>query len=524
MAINMRHNVLLRTLAAGAAVVAAHAVAPLAATAQTRGGDVVVAQSSNPPSLDAMVTSSQASRNITLNMYETLYGFDENIRPMPILAEGVEISDDGLRYTFPLRRGVKFHNGKEMTAEDVKASLERYQEYGATQTMLEPVEKIEVTGPYEVTLTLSAPTPTFLEAFSSPRAPAAIIPAEEAGKGPGEIEFIGTGPYKFVEYVPDSHVTLERFEDFTANEAYEDIDGFGGKKTPYFDTVTFRVIAEPGAAVAALETGEVDVVEQVPVPTARRLATNDEIEIYENMPWAFMTFIFNMKEPPTDNVKFREAVQVALDMEEIMAIATEGLYQLNHGWMYEGSTYDAGDIGKEYYNLADTERAKALLEEAGYAGEPFVLLTDSTIPEHGKAGVVIAEQLKDIGINVKLNQVDWPTALNIRLQDEGWNGWTLMMGIEPYVGPAALISTLTGSAPHFRANDPELDALYEDLISTDSVEGRKAIFAEIQRRLYEFFGVVKIGETGLMQAARANVEGFRPFRFPRMYNVWFEGE
>ncbi len=512
------------SLAALAAAALVSAFSATAASAQQMGGDVVIAQSSNPPSLDAMVTSSQASRNINLNIYETLYGFDDTIQPTPILASSVDISEDGLTYTFALREGVLFHNGKEMTSEDVVASLERYREHGATQSMLEPVESIEATGPYEVVLTMKEKTPTFLEAFSSPRAPAVIIPAEEAAKGPDEIEFIGTGPYEFVEYVPDSHVELKRFEDFVPNEAFDEADGFGGKKTAYFDTVTFRVIPEPGAAVAALETGEVDLVEQIPVPTARRLESNPDIEIYENMPWAFMTFILNMKEPPTDNVKFREAVQVALNDEEIMAIATEGLFNLYHGWMYEGSTYDAGEVGKDYYNVHDVERAKALLEEAGYNGEPFVVLTDSTIPEHGKAGVVIAGQLQAAGINATIKQVDWPTALNLRLQDSGWNGWTLMMGIEPYLGPAALISTLTGPEPHFRANDPELDALYEELISTDTVEGRKEVFARIQERLYQFFGVIKIGETGMMQASRANVEGFEPFRFTRLYDVWFENE
>lgn len=507
-------------LAASAGVIIALSAAP--SMAQTAGGDLVFAQSSNPPSLDAMVTTSQASRNITMNMYETLFGFSEDIRPIPILAKSVEISPDGKSYRIPLREGVKFHNGKEMKAEDVKASLERYKKVGGTQTMLAPVESIDITGPYEVTLRLSQPTPTFLEDFASPRAPAVIIPAEEASKGPNEIEFIGTGPYKFVEYVPDSHVKLERFADYVPNEDYKDIDGFGGKKTAYLDTVTFRVIPEPGAAVAALETGEIQLVEQIPVPTARRLSSNPDIQTYENMPWAFLSFIMNMKAAPTDNVKFREAVAIALDDEEIMAIATEGLFNLYHGWMYKGSPYDAGDVGKEFYNQHNVEKAKELLKEAGYNNEPFSILTDSNIPEHGKAAVVIAEQLKAAGINAVVNQVDWPTALKIRLQDEGWNGWTLMMGIEPYLGPSALISTLTGSAPHFRANDPELDALYKEMITTDSEEGRKEVFARIQKRLYEFFGIVKVGETGLMQASRADVKGFKPFRFPRLYNVWRE--
>ncbi len=129
-------------------------------------------------------------------------------------------------------------------------------------------------------------------------------------------------------------------------------DGFGGKKTAYADKVTFRVIPETGAQVAALEAGEVDILELLPVPAARRLESNPDIKIYENMPWAFNVFIFNTNVAPTNNVKFREAVQVALNMEEILAISTEGLYDLNHGWQYPGTTYDAGDIGKEWYNLA----------------------------------------------------------------------------------------------------------------------------------------------------------------------------
>ncbi len=159
-------------------------LACLPALAQTEGGELIAVQASNPPSLDAMSTSSQASRNINMNIYETLYGFGEDITPIPILAEGVEISDDGLTYVFPLRQGVLFHNGKEMTARDVKASLDRYREVGATANLLAPVKDIEITGDYEVTFHMVEPTPTFLESFSSPRAPAVIIP-EEDGRGGG---------------------------------------------------------------------------------------------------------------------------------------------------------------------------------------------------------------------------------------------------------------------------------------------------------------------------------------------------
>ena len=494
-----------------------------AAHAQVMGGEIVVSQNSNPPSLDAMATSSGASRNINMNVYETLFGFDENIRPIPILAEGVEISDDGLTYTIPLRQGVLFHNGKEMTARDVKASLERYRKVGATSNLLEPVENIEITGDYEITLTMKQATPTFIEAFSSPRAPAAIIPEEDAEAEAGKTSMVGTGPYKITEYVPDSHVTLEKFDDYSQDTRHSGPDGFGGKKTAYLDKATFRIIAEPGAAVAALEANEVQIVDQIPVPAARRLESNEDIELYENLEWAFSVFILNMAAPPTDNVKFREAVQVALNMEEIMGIATEGLFNLTPGWAYPDSPYDVGDVGTEgYYNQGDVDRAQALLAEAGYDGEEFVILTDSNIPEHGRAAVVIAEQLKAAGINAVINQVDWPTALNIRMQDTGWNGWTLQMGIEPYLGPVAITSTLTGERPHFVEHDEELEALYQELVTGATPEARKETFAKIQERLYEFFGIIKLGDAGLMQAARSSVKGFETFRFPRVHDVWLE--
>jgi peptide/nickel transport system substrate-binding protein len=510
----------LRTLTM-TSVIALAAILPAgSAVAQVSGGEVVVAQGSNPPSLDAMTTSSGASRNINMNVYETLYGFDENVVPIPMLAEGVEISEDGLTYVFKLRTGVKFHNGDEMTSADVKASLDRYLRVGATPN-LEPVEKVEATGDHEVTLTMKRVTPTFLESFSNPRSPAVIIPEEDANAEPGKTSLVGTGPYKITEYVPDSHVTLEKFADYSQDTRYDGPDGFGGKKTAYFDKVTFRIMPEPGAQVAALEAGEVDILDQIPVPAARRLANDSSIKLYENLQWAFGTLILNANEAPTNNVKFREAVQVALNMEAIVGIASEGLFKANGNWAYPGTPYDVGDVGAaDYYNKHDVERAKALLAEAGYNNEPFTIITDNTIPFHGRAAVVIAEQLTAVGINTVINQVDFPTVLNLRMQDTGWNAWTLTMGIEPYLGPVAITSTLTGTRPHFVAKDDQLEALYQELITGATQEDRKAVFEKIQKRLYEYFGIIKLGDTGQMQASRANIEGFKTFRFPRVYDIW----
>jgi peptide/nickel transport system substrate-binding protein len=306
----------------------------MGAVAQKKGGDIVIAMVQAPPSLDAHVSTAQASRNVTLHVYETLYARDENAKPVPELAEGVKISEDGKTYVFAIRKGVKFHNGKELDAEDVVASLERYRKLGASATLLGAIDQVKASGPHEVTVTLKTIQSTFLDNLSSPRAPIAIYTAEEAAKAANQINFIGTGPFRFVEYKPDSHVKLAKFEGYCPNPNGTGRDGFAGKKEVLVDSVTFRFMPEAGARNAALEAGEVHLIEQVDGPTAKRLEANKNFTVYKALPFAFQVIKFNHAQAPTDDLNFRLAVQTALDMEEIMAIA----YPTCTRWIRPGST------------------------------------------------------------------------------------------------------------------------------------------------------------------------------------------
>ncbi|HEX5326327.1 MAG TPA: ABC transporter substrate-binding protein, partial [Acetobacteraceae bacterium] len=228
-------------LAGTAGLTSALALAPrgadAAAPAQTpnRGGTVTVALVQAPPSLDAQLSSAQVARDINLHMYETLYARDENAGVVPDLAQGAEISKDGLTYVFALRPGVKFHNGKTMDAADAAASLQRYRRIGLAKILLDGVDKIEASGPLELTVRMKKVQSNFLDTLSSPGTPLAIYPAEEARKDPKDFKFIGTGPMKFVEYAPDSHATLERFADYTPNPNYTKRDGFAGRKEMFID-------------------------------------------------------------------------------------------------------------------------------------------------------------------------------------------------------------------------------------------------------------------------------------------------
>jgi len=501
--------------ALGAATVAAPALA------QRRGGEVVMAQQAQPPSLDAATSSAQSSRNITLHIVETLFARDEAGNPMPDLAEGVTVSADGLTYTFPLRRGVRFHNGRVMTSADVKASLERYGRVGASAAIMRPVDVIETPDANTVVVKLKEPSPGFIAGISSPRAPCAIIPAEEAAKPAGQIEIIGTGPFRFVEYRPDSHVRLARFDDYSQNTNFQARDGFGGRKTAYFDSILIRFVPEAGARTAGLQTGEIHVLEALAVPAARRLAEDRNVRTYEMMPWAFQTLMLNHAQGPTANLGVRRAIQAALDMEEIMAISTDGLFRLTHGWQHPGTTYFAGDVGKELYNLKDANRARALLRESGYRNEELIILSDSSFSNHKAAAEVTAEQLKAIGINVRLNVVDWPTAFSQRTRREGWHVWTLMFGIEPYEGPYNVVGFFSGQAPIQHERDAVIDDANRRLNTALAEADRRQAVADFQRRMYDQAIAIKCGDVGIVQATRANIANYRPYRIPRLWDCWF---
>jgi len=506
-------------------VAGATGLAGTPARAQRRGGDVIVGTISAPPTTDAQTTSAEVSRNISLHWIETLYARDEVGNSIPDLAQKADISADGKTYTFALRQGVRFHNGQEMTAQDVKASMERFAKVGGSAVIMKPVDSITAVSKYVVRVALKTPIPGFIDQISSPRAPLGIMPASEADKDRGKINHIGTGPYQFVEFKPDSHVVLKRFDGYVPNTMYAKRDGFGGRKTAYFNTVTFRHIPEGGARTAALETGEIHAVDMLPPPAADRLKNSKSVKMFPVMPWAYQTIMINAAWGPTAHVKVRQAIQAALDCEEIMAIASEGLYRLTHGWQHPGTTYFAGDIGKELYNQKNAGRAKQLLQEAGYKGEEIVLLTDSNYKNHHETAVVASEQLKKVGLNIRLNVTDWPTAFNTRLKTEGWNLWTLGFGIEPYEGPytvAGYFTTDFDGKGIQHVSDPELARAALALNTSLRAEDRIKAFADFQKRFFEFVPSVKIGDLGRYQATRANVVGYAPGRIPRMWDCWFE--
>ncbi|MCC6472049.1 MAG: ABC transporter substrate-binding protein [Alphaproteobacteria bacterium] len=493
-------------------------------TCPKKGGDLVFAGEAKVNSLDQYASNTISTRNLAMNIYEALMTRDEKNEPILDLAESMEESADRKTYTFKLRQGIKFHNGKEMTSADVMASFDRYNKIGIERSNLVNVEKWEAPDKYTFIIRMKVAQPTFIEDLSSFSVPIDIFPAEQKDAEPLRLEPIGTGPFKVVENVADSHVKLARFDDYKPNPKFEDRTGFGGYKVACIDTVTYRIVTEPGARVAGLETGELQAVEDVPTKAQADLKKNPKITLVPLENWWVHIMLPNTKTAPTNNLAFRKAVQAALDMDEIMDASTDGAYKLNIGFQYPGrATYT--DVGKETYNQKNAAVAKKYLAEAGYKGEPVVFMTNKDYTSMYNAALVTTEQLKAVGINAKLEVVDWPTSVNrMSKEAEGWNFFYTGWGTQPALGPLATIKFFIppGGTQAPTPPDPELEAAYAEMQNKPDVAGRQAGFVKAQKIALEKVYAVPFGSLTKVQAVRSNVKGFKPFRAPRFSNVWIE--
>jgi peptide/nickel transport system substrate-binding protein len=513
------------------AVIGAFAIATTAQAAPfscpKKGGDLVFAGEAKINSLDQHTSNTISTRNVAMNIYESLMTRDETNNPIPELAESVTEAPDRMSYTFKIRQGIKFHNGKDMTTDDIVASFDRYGKIGYERATFGNVEKWEAPDKYTFIIKMKKAQPTFIEELSSFSVPIVITPAEQKDASAQRLEPIGTGPFQVVEYVADSHVKLKRYDGYKPNTKFEDRTGFGGYKVACVDTVTYRIVTESGARVAGLETGEFSAVEDVPTTSQKQLKTNKNITLVPLENWWIHIMLPNTSAPPTDSLPFRKAVQAALDMDEIMDASTDGAYKLNVGFQFPGRAAYT-DVAKETYNIRNKDLAKKYLAEANYKGEPLILLTNKDYTSMYNAALVVSEQLKAVGINAKLEVVDWPTSVQRQQKERsGWNFFFTGYGTQPALGALATMKFFAPPAsvyyPKNDVADPDIVAAYQDMLSRPEAAERQAAFVRMQKTILERVYAVPFGSLTKVQATRANVKGFKPFRIPRFSNVWIEG-
>src|SRR5712691_11120953 len=298
------------------------------------GGVLKVAMIGEPPSLDPHRTMAIITQQIMRHVFETLYTIDKDWSPIPHLAEGHTVTDGGRQYTITLRKSVKFHNGKEMTAADVVASLNRWGRIsGPGKALWKSVEAVAAKGPYEVVIHLKEPSGVLLSALALAAGGAAIYPKEVVdATGDGQLkQFIGTGPFRFVEHKPDRHVRLARFKEYAARS--EPPNGLGGKRIAYLDELFFIPVPDIAVRLAGVESGSYHYSQAIKQDQYDRILTMRSVEPRIMSPSLWAMAILNHKQGLMTSKKLRQAFQAALDMTPLMAAAASHplFYRLDTG-------------------------------------------------------------------------------------------------------------------------------------------------------------------------------------------------
>jgi peptide/nickel transport system substrate-binding protein len=444
------------------------------------GGTLVLAQAGEPPGLDVHKQTSHVAWRIFELVYSTLVEFDKDLNIVPHLAKSWDISTDGLTYTFYLNQGVKFHNGQELTAEDVKFTIERILDpnTGAiNRSFFTDIINIATPNRYTVVLTLSKPNVALLTHLASP---SSSIVSKEVAKGKADLgkveDIVGTGPYKLVEWKLGEYILLKRNPEYF-------IQGL-----PYIDTIKIVVVPEESTILAGLRTGSIDFA-YLEDPFIVKLAEKEPNLVVYSVPMLsyHLVFINTKSIPPLADPRVRLAMSYAIDRQKMVETVMLG----------QGTPTGPMPIGAKLWALPPSElpgfipnieKAKTLLAEAGYPnGFNVSLMLSPFEPATARAeGEFIQAQLKQVGINVNLDLVEWGVYI------DRWKkaDFELCLGLnsaipEPdYVFYRYFHSTGGLNFVHGWSN-PKVDELLDKgRIERDS-EKRREIYYEVQRILAE---------------------------------------
>lgn len=374
--------------------VALAATVAFGASAQGRKDSAVIGMTLEPPGLDPTTGAAAAIGEIVhFNILEGLTRINENGSVAPLLAESWSIEPDGKSYTFKLRRGVKFHDGEAFDAADVKFSFERAKAEGSTnkakKAVFDNIARIDTPDPHTVILTLNQPDGTLL--FRLGENTAVILdPKTAAGAATRPV---GTGPFKFDSWAKGSSVTMSRW------------DGFRNASTNRLKKVTFRFINDPAAQAAALLAGDVDAVPRFQATqSVQQFKADGRFTVSVGGTEGKTIVSINNKRKPFDDVRVRRAISHAIDRKAVIAGAMDGFGTPIGSHMVPS---DAGYIDLTGTYPHDPERAKALLKEAGVATPLNVTLTLPPPAYARKGGEIVAAQLAKVGINAKIENVEW---------------------------------------------------------------------------------------------------------------------
>lgn len=459
------------------------------------GGVLRVGVQGDPTELDPHLVVLDAASLVTDLVYEGLVHEDASLVPQPLLAESWEISADGLTYTFALRQGVVFHNGRALIADDVVYSFDRVMNPDTGSPWVSYTDTIDtVDAPDDATVafTLSSPDASFLAKLC--RRGLTVVPKEEVeANGDMKQVMVGTGPFTFTEYVPNSTLTLGR------NEQYW-LEG-----RPYLDGLEIQIIPEDTSRTTALVSDTVDFIEAVPHKDVITLEASNDLALTGNQATNLRWIVFNVRKEPFNNKQIRQTIARGIDRQSIIDAAVFGYGTPLYG-MYP-SDYWAGYEGE--IPAADPEGAAEAISEAALP-EKFNpgILTWGEYDFLSNTSVVVQEQLRKMGVSSEID----PQENAIYLERYFGGDFDIaVMGAGGYIDPNDFMQQSLGTDGPTNAagfSSDELDELMAEGLLEQDQEKRKAIYQRCQEVIIEEAPWIMLYTSNTFEGMRANVKGF----------------
>ncbi len=489
-----------------------------------RGGTLTIAYQRDVLQLDASVLTTEPTPP-RLAIFETLYALDAGNNPQPALAVSADVSSDGLTWTFQLRPGVKFHNGQDFTSADVVASYERFLNVGRMAPLFKNNGSAQfvATGPLTVEARLTEPYGAFLEAVAAMSGsfimlPAAIATANVDNKDLTIAELVGTGPYKVREFIPDNRTVLVRYDDYVKHEGEPSY--LAGPREAYFDEIVILHIPDNGARVAALLSGEVDLIFPLPADDVTRVAADPNVDYTVTTPGARIYIKFNPTKAPFNDPLIREAVRTAVNPNELtIGFGDPEFINIDFTPRYQEGQGLWVDQSKYYKN--DLDAAKALMARSSYNGETVILLAGSDRVDFPMA-ISLQQTLQRLGMKVEMRVVDGATFGAVRRDVTAWD-------IKPSGGGSLVGVTYLDSSGIDRTNTPwpgvpdSWYAALDAVKNTSTIEERKAAASVVYDIHAEMNYEMWIASAYLIAGHKSDLRNVPPMDTLPFWNIWRAG-
>ena len=456
---------------------------------------LIWAQGADVTSLDPHQGKETPAVEVTCQIFDTLVVVNPETNEIePQIAESWEQVDE-LTYVFKIRQGIKFHDGSDLTAEDVKFSLDRAINSAAVSYIVDFIDTVTVDDEYTVTVKTKAPFAPALRNLAIPFAaivPKAVVEADEAAF---ILNPVGSGPYQFVEWKQNDHVTLKAFDDY-----------YAGK--PATENLIMKVIPETSQRSIALETGEIDLAYDMAVNDVAKLKDSTELTVYEIPSLTCWYISMNMNKEPFNNPLVREALSYAIDRQLIIDTINAGSGQPADAIIAPGvfGYYSTGV--REY----DPEKAKELLAEAGYPDGFETSLWVNDNQSRIEMCQAIQNMFQQIGVECAVEVLEFGSYISRTTNGEhdmAYFGWTTSSADADYSYYSLEHSTQQGAAGNrsFIA-DPEVDALIEEARTNSDEATRTELYKELAIKLDEINNNIPVFYSSINVGASQKVEGF----------------